>query len=159
MADLAGQSTGGALRLDFDRRLMFQFRDAVIASDAGLLAYHELGDAPGLTVRAGEVFADARTGKNGRRALVGLLRPSVFGRLAGCEDVNDADRLSDDPAMRWNVGDRAMALNRRRSTMWRHAGILSAIRPGKVLGTGVSGSDQFRALGPATTRRNLRAGR
>jgi len=38
---------------------------------------------------AGETLADARTGKDGRRALVGLLRQSVFGRLAGFEDLND----------------------------------------------------------------------
>jgi Transposase DDE domain group 1 len=35
------------------------------------------------------------------------LRQSVFGRLAGYEDVNDADRLARDPAMRWVVGGRA----------------------------------------------------
>jgi Transposase DDE domain group 1 len=37
-----------------------------------------------------------------------LLRQSVFGRLAGYEDVNDAERLCRDPAMRWVVGDRAI---------------------------------------------------
>ena len=37
-----------------------------------------------------------------------MLRQSVFGRLAGYEDVNDADRLCRDPAMRWVVGDRAI---------------------------------------------------
>ena len=56
---------------------------------------------------AGEMLADARTGKNGRHALVGLLRQSVFGRLAGYEDVNDAERLRHDPAMRWIVGGKA----------------------------------------------------
>ena len=49
-----------------------------------------------------------RIGKNGRDRLVGLLRQSVFGRLAGYEDVNDADRLCRDPAIRWVVGDRAI---------------------------------------------------
>src|SRR5947209_8309176 len=49
-----------------------------------------------------------RTGKNGRHRLAGLLRQSVFGRLAGYEDVNDAERLCRDPAMRWVVGDRAI---------------------------------------------------
>jgi hypothetical protein len=55
----------------------------------------------------GEALADARTGKNGRHALVGLLRQSVFGRLAGFEDVNDAERLRNDPAMRWVGGGKA----------------------------------------------------
>jgi hypothetical protein len=47
-----------------------------------------------LSATAGEALADARTGKNGRHALVGMLRQSVFGRLAGYEDVNDAVTLS-----------------------------------------------------------------
>ena len=47
------------------------------------------------------------SGKNRQHLLVGLLRQSVFGRLAGYEDVNDAERLCRDPAMRWVVGGRA----------------------------------------------------
>jgi hypothetical protein len=43
---------------------------------------------------AGEQLADERTGKNGRHALVGLLRQSVFGRLAGYENVNDTEPTS-----------------------------------------------------------------
>jgi hypothetical protein len=38
-----------------------------------------------------------------------LLRQSVFGRLAGYEDVNDAERLCRDQAMRWVVGDQAIS--------------------------------------------------
>ncbi|HEX9073384.1 MAG TPA: IS1380 family transposase [Pseudolabrys sp.] len=101
--------TGEALRLDFDRRLRLQFRGSTITSDGGLLAYRELEDAFGLTDTGAERLADARTGKNGRHRLAGLLRQSVFGRLAGYEDVNDAERLCRDPAMRWVVGDRAIA--------------------------------------------------
>ncbi len=37
-----------------------------------------------------------------------VLRQSVFGRLAGYEDVNDAERLRHDLAMRWIVGGRAV---------------------------------------------------
>src|SRR3954462_14971799 len=107
MAHPTGESKDGALKLDFDRRLMVQFRGCVVTSDAGLLAYRELDDALGLSAVAGETLADARTGKNGHHALVGLLRQSVFGRLAGYEDVNDAERLRHDPAMRWIVGGQA----------------------------------------------------
>jgi hypothetical protein len=80
----------------------------MITPDAGLLAYRELDDTLGLTDSGGDTLADARTGKNGRHLLVGLSRQLVFGRLAGYEDVNDAERLCRDPAMRWLVGDRAV---------------------------------------------------
>ena len=60
---------GAALRLDFDRRLMLQFRGSVVTSDAGLLPYRELDDAFGLSAMAREALADARTGKNCRHAL------------------------------------------------------------------------------------------
>ena len=74
-------------------------------SNAGLLAYRELDDTLGLTDTGAARLADVRTGKNGRHRLAGLLRQSVFGRLAGYEDVNDADRLCRDPAMCWAVAD------------------------------------------------------
>jgi hypothetical protein len=74
-----------------------------------LLAYRELDDTLRLTDTGAGRLADARTGRNGRHRLAGLLRQSVFGRLAGYEGVNDAARLRRDPAMRWVVGDRAIA--------------------------------------------------
>src|SRR5437016_10585022 len=108
MTDPTGESKSAALRLDFDRRLMLGFRGSMITSDGGLLAYRELDDALALTASGGERLAEARAGKTRRHLLVGLLRQSVFGRLAGYEDVNDAERLCHDPAMRWVVGDRAI---------------------------------------------------
>jgi Transposase DDE domain group 1 len=72
-------------RLAFVRKLLVQF-DATPSSNS---------------------LADASTDKNGRHALVGLLRQSVFSRLAGYEDVHDAGNLRHDPAMRWIVGGKA----------------------------------------------------
>ncbi len=107
MTNPKGEAQNDTLRVDFDRRVTVQFRRSLVTSDAGLLAYRELDDALGLSATAGEALADARTGKKGRHALVGMLRQAVFGRLAGYEDVNDAERLRRDPAMRWIVGGKA----------------------------------------------------
>ena len=107
MAHPVGESESDAAWLDFGRRLMLQFRGCVVTSNAGLLAYRELDNALGFTVMASDVVADAHTVKNGRHPLAGLFRQSVFGGLAGYEDVNDAERLRLDPAMRWIVGGKA----------------------------------------------------
>jgi hypothetical protein len=49
----------------------------------------------------------ARTGRNTRHGLAALRRQSLFSRLAGYEDLNDAQRLRVDPAPRTMVGGRA----------------------------------------------------
>ena len=105
---LAGESRKPSLRVDFDRRLKLEFHGSKITSDGGLLAYRELDDALGLTAVAEDVFHDSRTGKNGWHGMTGQFRQSVFGRLGGYDDVNDADRLGRDPAMRWIVGGKAV---------------------------------------------------
>ena len=108
MRNPEGESDRRPLRPCFDRRLKLEFHGSRVTSDAGLLAYRELDDTLGLTALASNVLADSRTGKNGWHDVVGLLRQSVYGRLAGYEDVNDADRLGRDPAMRWIVGGKAV---------------------------------------------------
>ena len=108
MLDPKGETVWWPLRPVFDRRLKLEFHGSRVTSDAGLLADRELDDALGLTAMAGGVLADCRTGKNGWHGIVGLRRQSVSGRLAGYEDVNDANRLGRDPAMRWIVGGKAL---------------------------------------------------
>ena len=92
------------LKLDFDSKVRVEFRSATITSDAGLLACRELDDALSLTDSADEFLKESRTGKNILHQLIPLLRQSVYSRLAGYDDTNDADRLSQDPALRVVVG-------------------------------------------------------
>jgi hypothetical protein len=110
---LTGEAKELPLRPVFGRRIKLEFHGARITSDGGLLAYHELDDALGLTENATTRLLDGRRGKNTRHELSGSFRQAVFGRLAGYEDVNDAERLAHDPAMRAIVGrdglDRAAA--------------------------------------------------
>ncbi|MDP7653609.1 MAG: IS1380 family transposase [Candidatus Marinimicrobia bacterium] len=108
MAHPEGETKRGQLRVNFDRRLKLEFHGSKITSDAGLLAYRELDDALGLTKIAGVLFQDNRTGKNGWHGMTGQFRQSVFGRVGGYEDVNDAERLGRDPAMRRIVGGKAV---------------------------------------------------
>ena len=103
-----GAGSQRADRVDFDRRVHVEFRGAQLSSDGGLLVMRELDDALGLSDLASAALCDNRTGKNTTHRLDGQFRQSVFGRLAGYEDVNDADRLARDPVMRKVVGGRAV---------------------------------------------------
>ena len=103
-----GADKTGDVRLDFDRRVRLEFHGSKISSNGGLLLFRELDEVLGLHDIAGGLLRDTRTGHNRLHSLVGLLRQSVFGRLAGYDDVNDADRLSLDPVMRQVVGGRAV---------------------------------------------------
>ena len=95
-------------RVDFDRRVRLEFRGMQLSSDGGLLVVRELDDALGLSDLAATALRDTRRGKNTVHRLNALFRQSVFGRLAGYEDVNDADQLALDPVMRQIVGGRAV---------------------------------------------------
>ena len=103
-----GERKNDALRVDFDGRVRLEFHGANVTSDAGLLGYRELDEALGLTAMVDDLaLQDPRTGQNTRHSLKALLRQSVYSRLAGYEDTNDAERLCVDPAMRRVVGGRA----------------------------------------------------
>lgn len=80
--------------------LRLEFHGSQISTDGGLLPYRELDDVLGLSALAGDVLSEVRRGRNTRHQLTGLLRQSIYSRLAGYEDVNDAERLCRDPVMR-----------------------------------------------------------
>ena len=102
-----GESKKEALRVQFDSSVKMEFHGAKLTSDGGLLVYRELDEVLGLTTLAEEVLQDSRTGQNTQHTLTALLRQAVYGRLAGYEDTNDAERLRVDPALRQIVGGRA----------------------------------------------------
>ena len=102
-----GDAKNDDLRVGFNSRLKLEFCGSQVTTDAGLLACRELDEALGLTEMGTDLLTDSRLGTNKQHLLVPLLRQSIYSRLAGYEDVNDAERLAVDPAMRHVVGGRA----------------------------------------------------
>ena len=102
-----GDAKKGCFRVQFNRRIKLEFHGAKVTSDAGLLLYRELDEVLGLTALGSENVVEERTGKNIQHGGTALLRQSVFSRLAGYKDTNDAERLRFDPVMRQIVGGRA----------------------------------------------------
>tara|TARA_B100002003_G_C14104531_1_gene531277 strand:- start:251 stop:1582 length:1332 start_codon:yes stop_codon:yes gene_type:complete len=98
------QLKGEGLKVGFNGGLRLEFHGSKVTSDAGLLAYRDLDDALGLFDSVSTVLSDKRTGRNIQHAMPTLLRQSIYSRLAGYEDVNDAERLSVDPVMRAITG-------------------------------------------------------
>ena len=92
------------MKVGFDGRIKLEFHGAKVTSDGGLLVYCVLDEAIGLFDSVSTVFSDKRTERNIQHAIPILLRQSIYSRLAGYEDVNDAERLSIDPIMRAITG-------------------------------------------------------
>ncbi|NIO48577.1 MAG: IS1380 family transposase, partial [Candidatus Aminicenantes bacterium] len=97
-------TTGERLNIRFNGKIKLEFHGARLTSDGGLLAYRELDEALGLFNSVSDVISNKRTGRNIQNDMTNLLRQSVYSRLAGYEDVNDAHRLSVDPVMRAVTG-------------------------------------------------------
>ena len=108
MAHLIGSGSEIDFQLDFDPRVRLEFHGSKISSDGGLLLYRELDEAFGRFDKTVRFLRDTRKGKSGVYTLMGLLRQSVFGRLAGYEDVNDAQLWGRDLVIRQIIGGLAV---------------------------------------------------
>src|SRR5712691_3365251 len=122
----AGKSSGGAhpvgekqnqsFQLCFNASLKVDFQGSRVTSDGGLVLVRELDERLGFSELIEQHLTDSR-GKNTQLPLADLLRQSVYSRLAGYEDVNDAERLSQDPTLRLigseKIWDRGAALTSR----------------------------------------------
>jgi len=115
-----GEKQNEPFQLSFNASLKVDFQGSRVTSDGGLILVRELDERLGLGDLIGEHLSDARRGKNTQLPLADLLRQSVYSRVAGYEDVNDAERLSQDPAFRLigseKVWDRGVALTSRLQT-------------------------------------------
>ena len=94
-----GEKQKRPFQLSFNSSLRVEFQGARVTSDGGLILVRELDERLGFGELIERHLTDGR-GKNTQLPLTDLVRQSVYSRLAGYEDVNDAERLSQDPAFR-----------------------------------------------------------
>jgi hypothetical protein len=95
-----GDAKAGPVRLSYNPQLRVEFHGATVTSDAGLLLPRELDERLGLSTLIERHLTDPRTGRNSQFPLPDLFRQSIYSRLAGYEDTNDAERLAEDPTFR-----------------------------------------------------------
>ena len=95
-----GEKENGPFQFTFNGLLKVAFQGSHITSDAGLILVRELDERLGLEQLITDHLSDSRHGTNTQFRVADLLRQSVYSRLAGYEDLNDAVRLSTDPTFR-----------------------------------------------------------
>jgi len=112
-----GEAPNQPFQLSFNASLKIDFQGSRVTSDGGLILVRELDERLGFGELIHQHLTDSRRGKNTQFAFVDLLRQSVYSRLAGYEDLNDAERLSQDPTFRLigseKIWDRGAALTSR----------------------------------------------
>jgi len=109
-----GEKQNQPFQLSFNASLKVDFQGSRVTSDGGLILIRELDERLGLEKIIEEQLSDSRQGLNKQFTLSDLLRQSVYSRLAGYEDLNDAERLAADPTFRLissqRIWDRGAAL-------------------------------------------------
>jgi hypothetical protein len=115
-----GEKQNQPFQLSFNVSLKVDFQGSRVTSDGGLILVRELDERLGFGELIAQHLTDSRRGKNTQLPLADLLRQSVYSRIAGYEDVNDAERLSQDPTFRLigseKIWERGAALTSRLQT-------------------------------------------
>jgi hypothetical protein len=106
-----GETQNQPFQLSFNPSLRVAFQGSRVTSDGGLVLVRELDERLGLSDLIARHSTDSRA-KNTQLPMADLLRQSLYSRMAGYEDVNDAERLAQDPTFRligsekiWERGD------------------------------------------------------
>ena len=115
-----GEKQNQPFQLSFNASLKVDFQGSRVTSDGGLILVRELDERLGFCDLIAQHLTDSRQGKNTQLPLADLLRQSIYSRIAGYEDVNDAQRLAQDPTFRLigseKTWDRGAALTSRLQT-------------------------------------------
>jgi len=115
-----GEKQNQPFQLSFNASLKIDFQGSHVTSDGGLILVRELDERLGFGELITQHLGDSRRGKNTQLPFADLFRQSVYSRIAGYEDVNDAERLAQDPTFRLigseKTWDRGAALTSRLQT-------------------------------------------
>ncbi len=104
-----GETQKQSFQLPFISSHKVYFQGSRVTSDGGLIPVRELDERLGLEKLIEEHLSDSRQGLNKQFTLADLLRQSVYSRLAGYEDLNDAERLAAAPTCRLISSQRGVA--------------------------------------------------
>jgi hypothetical protein len=108
-----GKKQNQPFQLSFNGYLKVDFQGPRVTSDGGLVLVGELDERLGFGDLVAQHMTDSRRGKNTPLPLADLLSQSVYRRIAGYEDANDAEELSQDPTFRLIGSERSGSVERR----------------------------------------------
>jgi hypothetical protein len=98
------------LGFGFQPKLVVDFAGGTLTTDAGLLLVREFDEQLGLSADVVGRVTDTRDARYVTHELDTLVRQRLYQIAAGYEDVNDADRLREDPTFQMVAGDGRTAL-------------------------------------------------
>jgi len=95
-----GEKQNQPFQVPFNASLKIDFQGSRVTSDGGVMLVRELDERLGFGDLIREHLTDPRRGKKPSCPPADLLRQSVCGRPTGYEDLNDAERVAQDPTFR-----------------------------------------------------------